>query len=77
MDNGIGYLEYVLLYVKNCLVDSQHPEEVLGRLRKYFPLKPGSVGPPKLYLGGNLSKLELPNGVQALAISAIKYIHQA
>ena len=70
-------MEYVLLHVDDCLVVSQHLEEVLGRLGKYFPSQPGSVGPDKLYLGGKLSKLELPNDVHAWAISASKYIHQA
>ena len=59
MDNGIDYMEYVLLYVDDCLVVSQHPDETLGRQGKYFPLKAGLFGPPKLYSGGKLSKLEL------------------
>ena len=42
-------MEYVLSYVDDCLVVSQHLEEVLGRLGKYFPLKPGAVDPDKLY----------------------------
>ena len=70
-------MEYVLSYVDDCLVVSQHLEEVLGRLGKYFPLKPGAVDPDKLYLGGKISKLELPNDVHAWAISDSKYIHQA
>jgi len=46
-------------------------------LGKYFPLKPESIGHPKLYLGGKLSQLDLPNGVCAWAISASKYIQQS
>ena len=47
LDNGLKYYEYVLLYVDDCLVVSQHPNETLMRLGKYFPLKSESVRPPK------------------------------
>ena len=76
-ENGTEYYEYILLYVDDCLVISQHPDVTLKRLGKYFPLKKESVGPPKLYLGGKLSKIELPNGVVSWAISSSKYIHNA
>ena len=77
LDDGTDYYEYILLYVDDCLVVSEHPKESLYRLGKYFPLKPDSIGPPKLYLGGKLAKLELPNGVVSWTISASKYIQQA
>ncbi len=77
LDNGLDYYEYVLLYVNDCLVVSQHPKETLMRLDKYFPLKPESVGPPKFYLGGKLSQIELSNGVLAWSVSANMYIQQA
>ena len=48
----------------------------MHRLGKYFLLKPESIRPPKVYLGGKLSQLELSNGVHAWAISASKYIQQ-
>ena len=50
VDNGTNYMEYVLLYFDDCLVVSQHPKEALMKLGKYFLLKQGSVGSPKLYL---------------------------
>ena len=40
-------------------------------------MKSESVGPPKLYLGGKLLMIDLPNGVKAWAISASKYIQNA
>ena len=40
-------------------------------------MKPESVGPLKLYLGGKLSTIDLPNGAKAWAISASKYIQNA
>ena len=77
MNDGIEYYEYTLLYVDDCLVISKHPEEALSRLGKYFVLKEGSVGPPKLYLGAKISQVELPNGVKAWAWSSSKYIQEA
>ena len=53
---------------------SKHPRQALRRLGEYFPLEEKSVGLPKIYIGRNLSKIELPNGVVALTISTIKYI---
>ena len=77
LDNGTEYYEYLLLYVDDCLVISENPDQVLSRLEKYFSLKPESVGPLKLYLGGKLSKVDLPNDVKAWAIGASKYIQNA
>ena len=44
---------------------------------KYFPLKKGSVGPPSNYLGGKVSKVQLPNGVEAYAWSMSQYVQTA
>ena len=77
MANVLDYYEYFLLYVDDCLVVSQHPEDTLMRLGKYFPLKPESIGLPKLYLTGKLSQIGLQIGVLAWSISASKYIQQA
>ena len=63
MDNGLDYYGYILLYVDDWLVVSQYPKDTLIRLGKYFPLKPESVGPPKLYMGAKPSQIGLSNGV--------------
>lgn len=76
-DNGQPYYEYMLLYVDDALCCSEHPKETLMELNKYFPLKKDSMGPPKIYLGGKVSKVQLPNGVTAWAISSSQYIQEA
>lgn len=53
-DSGEYYYKYMLIYVDDCLCLSEHPKEALEIINKYFPLKPGSVGPPKIYLGANI-----------------------
>lgn len=65
LDIGIDYNEVILLFTDDYLVISHHPKEELHRLGKYIPHKTESIGPPTLYLGIKLLKLELPNGVTA------------
>ena len=74
--NGQSYYEYLLLYVDDCLVVSEHPTELLQELDKYFPIKTGSVGPPKLYIGAKVSKIQLPNGVEAYTVSTSQYVQE-
>ena len=44
---------------------------------KYFELKEESIGPPKIYLGGKVSKVELENGVKAWSFSPTQYVKAA
>ena len=74
---GEEYYEYALLYVDDCLMVSEDPGAALERLGKYFTLKPESVGEPSLYLGAKISRVTLPNGVQAYAWSPSKYISES
>ena len=76
-NNWQSYYEYLLLYADDCLSVSKHTTEMLQELDKYFPMKPGSVGPPKLYIGETVSKIQLPNGVKACVISTSQYVQEA
>ena len=74
-DKGRAYYEYVLLYTDDALSISHRPEAVLKEeLGKYFGLKPGSIGPPKIYLGGKMRKVTLDNGVDAWSFSSAQYV---
>lgn len=77
MDDGTPYWEYMLLYTDDCLAVSHSPKKALEGLGKYFTLKPGSIGPPKIYLGGKVSQIDLPNGSKAWAFSASQYVQEA
>ena len=58
--NGSHYWEYVLLYVDDTLVVSEKGESVLrNEIGKYFTLKEESIGPPDIYLGGKMSKVQM------------------
>ena len=55
----------MLIYTDDLLVISEDPKKVLERMDQYFPLKPGSITPPGVYLGAKISKYPLKNGVVA------------
>ena len=71
------YYEYLLLYVDDCLCVSEHPREALMEINEYFLMKPSYIGPPKIYLGAKIGKVQLPNGVEAYAVSTSQYAQEA
>lgn len=77
LDDGTDYYEYLLLYVDDCLAISHRAVHNLHEIGKYFTLKPGSIGPPKIYLGGKVSKVVLPNGIEAHAFSSTQYVRES
>ena len=44
---------------------------------KYWTMKPGSLGPPTIYLGNKVSKVTLENGVKAWSFSSSQYVQGA
>ena len=76
--SGRKYYEYILLYTDDTLVISENAEQILRtELGKYFELKEESIGPPKIYLGGKVRKVELENGAKAWSFSSAQYVHAA
>jgi hypothetical protein len=76
--DGSEYYEYVLLYTDDVLVVSTNGESILREgIGRYFDLKEESIGPPKIYLGGHMRKVELENGVKAWAFSSSQYVQEA
>ena len=69
--DGQDYHEYILLYVDDCLCIYENPNPALLQVDKYFPIKPASLGPPKTYLGGTVSNIQLPNGVHDWSFSSL------
>ena len=67
--------EYVLLYTDDCLVVSENTERIFNNeIGRYFELKPDSIGPPSLYLGGHLRKVVLNTGVEDWAFGYKQYV---
>jgi len=76
--DGNKVWDYVLIYTDDTLVISENAESILrNEMGKYFELKQESIGPPKLYLGGNLRKVQLENGVNAWAFGSSQYVQSA
>ena len=75
--NNERYWHYVLLYVDDMLSIGVEPRGAVDAIGKYFQIKPESVGSPDLYLGGKVSKMKLPNGVEAWAFSSSQYVQAA
>jgi hypothetical protein len=75
--DGSEYYEYLLLYTDDCLCISEHAEAALREIDKYFSLKEKSIGPPKIYLGGKVSKVTLPSGIWAYSFSSSQYVQEA
>lgn len=76
--DGSTYYEYVLLYTDDCLVLSENAESILrNEVGRYFQLKEESIGPPKIYLGGRVRKVQLENGVEAWAFGSSQYVQAA
>ncbi len=76
--DGTDYYEYILLYTDDALVLSENAEKVLRNdLGRYFTLKEESIGPPKIYLGGSVRKVQLDNGVECWAYSSSQYVQAA
>ena len=69
----LDYYEYILLYVDDCLCIYENPNPALLHVGKYFPIMTPSLGPPKTYLGGIVSKIQLPNGVLFWSFSSLQY----
>ena len=76
--DGTDYYEYILLYCDDALSISENAESVLrSELGRYFPLKEEWIGPPKIYLGGSVRKVQLDNGVEYWAYSSSQYMRAA
>ena len=76
-DDGFKYYAYILLYVDDCLCIHHDAEKQLQQLDKFFPMKPGSIGDPDIYLGAKLRKVTLDNGVESWSLSPSKYVQEA
>ena len=76
--DGNTYYEYILLYVDDALLVSENAESILrNELGRYFHLKEESIGPPTVYLGGRVRKVQLENGVWAWSFSSSQYVQSA
>ena len=64
-----------LMHIYYVLVISEYTEKVIRKeIGKLFELKPESVGPPSMCLGGSARKVILENGVHAGVFSSSQHV---
>ena len=71
------YYSYVLLYVDDALAVSHDGVSALKEIDKYFPMKPGSIADPDIYLGAKTRQVTMPNGAHAWSLSPSEHVQDA
>lgn len=75
---GAEYWEYVLLYVDDVLVVSDNAQKIIRQeIGSIFELKQESIGKPDIYLGGQVTEVELPDGSTCWGYGSSKYVNSA
>jgi hypothetical protein len=59
----------LFVYVDDILALSHKAEEAIKEITTFFKAKDGSIKPPKIYLGANVAKIQLPDGREVLSTS--------
>ena len=73
-EDGTDYHEILLFYVDNILSYSHDAKTVMAGTAAEFEIKNDEISEPKLYLGGNIEKFQLPIGKYARSINYNSYV---
>ena len=71
--NGFTYWEYILCYVDDLLCIHEDPSIALKQIQTNFKFKDDKMEEPKVYLGGDLSKIDNVEGKPCWSMSSDKY----
>ena len=75
--DGTKYYTYILVYVDDILIISDKPKKYMDQLKSHYFVKPGSIGPPNIYLGAEVKRVPDRTGKLAYATSSNKYVREA
>ena len=75
--DGHQYYEMLFIYVDDILALSHQAEVCITEITKFFKAKEGSMKPPEIYLGANISQFQLPDGRMVWSTSPRTYIQNA
>lgn len=75
--DGHPYYEMLFVYVDDILALSQHAEAAIKEITQFFTAKEGSMKPPELYLGANISKMQTPDGREIWTTSPKTYVQNS
>ena len=67
----------VLVYVDDIMVLLHEPKQTMDAIASLYRLKEGSIGEPKIYLGANISKYQLPDGRECWSMTGRDYVKNA
>lgn len=75
--DGTEYYAYILVYVDDVLIVDHNPKQFMSQLESLFTIKEGSIGPPSVYLGANIQKVESRSGGDCWGASAQQYVRDS
>jgi hypothetical protein len=64
----------LFVYVDDILALSHHVEERIKEITTFLKAKEGSIKPPEIYLGANVAKIQLPDGLEVWSTSPKTYV---
>jgi hypothetical protein len=73
-ENGFEYYEMLFVYVDDILALNHRAKDAIEEITLFFKAKEGSVKPPEIYLGANISRVQLPDGREVWATSPKTYV---
>jgi hypothetical protein len=73
-DDGHEYYEMLFVYVDDILALSHRATDAIKEITEYFKAKEGSIKPPEIYLGADVSTMQLPDGREVWTTSPKSYV---
>jgi Reverse transcriptase (RNA-dependent DNA polymerase) len=73
-NDGHDYYEMLFVYVDDILALSHKAKDIIKEITTFYKAKEGSIKPPELYLGANISKMQLPDGREVWTTSPRAYV---
>ena len=75
--NGQEYYEMLFVYIDDILSVSHQAKEAILQITSYYKAKEGSIKEPDIYLGANVSKIQMPDGSEVWSTSPRTYVKNA
>jgi hypothetical protein len=72
--NGHKYYEMLFMYVDDILALSHQATVSIQEITNFLKAKDGSIKPPKIYLGADVARIQLPNGHEVWSTSPCTYV---
>ena len=63
-----------IYYVNDILALSHRAKDAIEEITAFYKAKDGSIKPPEIYLGANVSKMQLPDGREVWSTSPRTYV---